>query len=59
MRLSQKVLTSLPTHLYYVIVTLTDDSIKSKHEIEELTGFNVMAYIEDINPKNYPFFLLA
>ena len=38
-------------YLYYVIVTLTDDSIKSKHEIEELTGFNVMAYIEDINPE--------
>ena len=38
-------------YLYYLIVTLTDDSIKSKHEIEDMTGFNVMAYIEDINPE--------
>ena len=38
-------------YLYYVIVTLTDDTVKSKREIEDLTGYNVMAYIEDINPE--------
>ena len=36
-------------YLYYLIVTLTDDTIKSKREIEEISGFNVMAYVEDID----------
>jgi|GEM_PF-3484436 len=36
-------------YVYYLIVTITDDTIKSKHEIEEISGFNVMAYVEDID----------
>ncbi|MBR1891668.1 MAG: hypothetical protein IJ811_04160, partial [Clostridia bacterium] len=36
-------------YAYYVIATLLDDTIKSKKEIEMLTGYNVMAYIEDID----------
>ena len=36
-------------YAYYVIATLLDDTVKSKKEIEMLTGYNVMAYIEDID----------
>lgn len=36
---------------YYIIVALTDDTVKSKREIEEMTGFNVMAYIDEIDPE--------
>ena len=38
-------------YAYYLIATLLDDTIKSKHEIEDMTGFNVMAYIDDIDPE--------
>lgn len=36
-------------YVYYLIATLLDDTIKSKREIEAISGFNVMAYIEEIN----------
>ncbi len=35
-------------YVYYLIMTLIDDTIKSKREIEMISGFNVMAYIEEI-----------
>lgn len=36
-------------YLYYLIVSITDDTVKGKREIEDLTGFNVMAYVSDID----------
>ena len=36
-------------YVYYLIATLLDDTIKSKRDIEAISGFNVMAYIEEIN----------
>ena len=36
-------------YVYYLIVSLLDDTVKSKKEIESLTGFNVMAYIDEID----------
>ena len=36
-------------YVYYLIVSLLDDTVKSKKEVETLTGFNVMAYIDEID----------
>ena len=36
-------------YAYYLLMTLIDDTVKSKREVELLTGYNVMAYIEDID----------
>ena len=38
-------------YVYFLLLTIFDDSVKSKAEIEEITGFDVIAYIEDINER--------
>lgn len=38
-------------YLYFLLINIFDDSVKSKTEIEEITGFNVIAFIEDITER--------
>ena len=47
------VLSFILLYVYFLLLSIFDDSVKSKTEIEEITGFNVIAFIEDIsdNPK--------
>ena len=35
-------------YVYFLLINIFDDSVKSKAEIEEITDFNVIAFIEDI-----------
>ena len=35
-------------YVYFLLINIFDDSVKSKTEIEEITDFNVIAFIEDI-----------
>ncbi len=37
------------SYFYYFIMTMVDDSIKSKTVIENISGYHVMAYIENID----------
>ena len=36
-------------YVYFLLLNIFDDTVKSKAEIEEITDFNVIAFIEDIN----------
>lgn len=36
-------------YVYFLLINIFDDSVRSKAEIEEITGFNVIAYIEDVS----------
>ena len=38
-------------YVYFLLISIFDDSVRSKSEIEEITGFNVIAYIEDLTDK--------
>lgn len=38
-------------YVYFLLLSIFDDSVRSKQEIEEITGFNVIAYIEDLTEK--------
>ena len=45
------VISFILSYLYYFIMQMIDDTIKSKATIEKITGFHVMAYIENIDVK--------
>ncbi len=43
------VLSLVLAYAFFLLVSIFDDTIKSKGEVEKLTGFNLIAFIEDIN----------
>ena len=38
-------------YVYFLLLNFFDESVRSKTEIEDITGFNVIAYIEDLTEK--------